>query len=296
MDRRAFTRWLGAAALLASSAGASTASPSCGLRSVIDRCADLEASLGGRLGVHCIDTGTGQSFGHRHDERFPLCSTFKWLAAAAVLEAVDAGRDSLERRLRIDTADLLEWSPVTAAFAGVPDGMTLARLCDAAIAHGDNPAAVKLLDAIGGIAGFNGFLRRIGDDVTRLDRGEPLMNEALPGDPRDTTSPAAMNADLRRLLLGDVLRPASRQRLVAWMMGTRHSDHRLRADLPPDWRLADKTGTGDTGTGTASDVGVYWPPHGAPIVLSVYITRATVPRERQEAAIAAIGRWVRNAV
>jgi beta-lactamase class A len=257
-----------------------------------ERCRALEAEVGGRIGVCVFDAAHGTATGHRVDERFPMCSTFKWLAAAALLARVDAAGEKLDRRIRFEEADLLEWAPVTKQRVG-GNGMSLAELAEAAVAQSDNTAGNLIVRQTGGIAGFNRFLRSIGDTQTRLDRGEPELNEALVDDPRDTTTPAAAVADLRRLLLDDGLSPSSREQLKTWMLATQTSNKRLRAGLPSGWRLADKTGTGNSGTGTASDVGVYWPPSGQPIVVAVYMTRVTVSRERQEAVIADVGRWAR---
>lgn len=253
-------------------------------------CQRLETDLGGRLGVSVLASPNGPAIGHRVDERFPMCSTFKWLAAAALLAQVDAGRLKLEHRVRFDRAALMDWAPVTRHRVGGA-GMTGAELCSAAIAESDNTAAQLVLNEIGGIEGWNRYVRSIGDTETRLDRGEPQLNEALPGDPRDTTTPTAMALDLQHLLLGDALSADSRRQLTDWMLATRYSGQRLRADLAPGWLLADKTGTGDHGS--ASDVGVYWPPAGAPLVVAVYLTQATAPRDHQEAAIADIGHWMR---
>lgn len=290
MHRRTFCLSLGS--LLAGIDRTALAAPASAFAT---RCQGLETELGGRLGVACLDTRTGDRFGYRADERFPFCSTFKWLAAAAVLAQVDAGREHLDRRIPFSRADLLEWSPVTGRHAD-GDGMTLGALCEAAITESDNTAANLLLEAIGGLGDANHYLRAIGDNTTRLDRHEPALNEAKPGDVRDTTTPAAMADDLRRVLLGDALSPASRAQLVDWMLATKTSDRRLRAAMPPGWRLADKTGSGNSGTGTAGDVGIYWPPGGAPIVVAVYLTQARVPPAAQEAAIATVGRWVRKRV
>jgi beta-lactamase class A len=288
MNRRNFTLLLGLTL-----AGLSETASARDFRGFHGRCQELEARLGGRLGVSCIDTGNDHVAGYRADERFPMCSTFKWLAAAAVLHRVDLGQERLDRRIEFGRDELLEWSPVTQHHAD-GNGMSLGELCEAAIAESDNTAANLILTAIGGIAAWNGYLRAIGDKRTRLDRREPMLNEARAGDVRDTTTPAAMLADLRHVLLGDALSAASREHLTQWMLATKYSGQRLRSGLPEGWRLADKTGTGNSGTGTASDVGVLWPPSGAPIVLAVYLTRARVSRQEQEAAIATVGRWVRE--
>lgn len=269
------------------------------------RLAAIEAGTGGRLGVAV--RGGGLEVAHRGAELFPMTSTFKLLAAAAVLRRVDAGQDRLDRVLRFSAADLVTYSPVTQPRADGP-GMTLAELCDAAVTLSDNTAGNLLLGTLGrsegrpgsrpgehdpesGPAGLTAFARALGDPVTRLDRWETALNEAAPGDPRDTTSPAAMLGLLEALLLGKALSDASRGHLLGWLLANRTGDRRLRAGLPAGWRAAEKTGTG--GNGTANDVGVLLPPGGRPpLLVSVYMTGATVPLEAREEAIAEVARAV----
>ena len=251
--------------------------------------ARIEAEGGGRLGVALLDTGSGILTGHRVEERFPMCSTFKVLAAGAVLARVDRREEAIERRVRFSTSDVVTASPVTKDHAG-EDGMTLSGLCEAALTLSDNTAGNLLLTAIGGPAGLNRFARELGDETTRLDRIEPDLNEALSGDPRDTTSPAAMAANLRALVLGDVLSARSRDLLIGWLLGCRTGDARLRAGLPSGWRIGNKTGSGERGT--ANDLAAIWPPARDPAILSVYLTGSTASPERRSALIAEVGRAV----
>jgi len=252
--------------------------------------AELEREVGGRLGVAVLDTATGRLTGRRLDERFPMCSTFKWLAAAKVLQRVDAGEESLGRQVPVSAADILDHSPTTGQHVG--GSLSLGELCDATIALSDNAAANLILATYGGPAAVTAFARTAGDRVTRLDRTEPALNESREGDPRDTTTPAAMARTLRAVLLGDVLKSTSREQLTAWMLGTQTSGERLRKGLPPGWRLADKTGTGSNGS--ANDVGVFWPPNRPPVVVAVYLTGGKAPLERRNAAIAEVARRFRS--
>ena len=254
--------------------------------------ARIEKEARGRLGVAVLDTQSGMQSGYRENERFPMCSTFKLLAAAAILRRVDEGSERLDRRRRFDAKDLVVYSPVTEKHTA--DGMTLAELCDAAVTLSDNTAGNLLLGALGGPAGITAFARLLGDPVTQLDRIEPELNEAKPGDPRDTTSPAAMTANLRALLVGDALSAASRAQLTAWLAANKTGDTRLRARLLAGWRVGDKTGTG--GNGSNNDVGVLWPPGRAPILVSAYLTETAVPPEQRNAAIAAVGQAVAQAL
>ncbi|MCK9684134.1 class A beta-lactamase [Scleromatobacter humisilvae] len=250
---------------------------------------EIEASVGGRLGVAVLDTATGELAGHRLDERFPMCSTFKFLAAALVLSRVDAGQERLDRRIVVTRADLLKYAPVASRHVGGA-GMTVAELCDAAITVSDNTAANLLLASAGGPAGVTAFARRIGDATTRLDRNEPSLNTAIPGDPRDTSTPRATAQTLRKVLLGDALSEAGRAQLVRWMTANTTGGRRLRAGVPSDWRVADKTGTGDLGS--TNDIGVLWPPRRAPLVVVSYLTDCKAPADDREAALAGVARSV----
>lgn len=249
---------------------------------------ELERRLGGaRVGVAVLDTQTGRRWAHRPDERFPMCSTFKVLACAAVLARVDAGRENLDRRVRFAAGDVVAHSPVTESRAG-GGGMALAEICEAAMTRSDNTAGNVILESLGGPSAVTDFARSLDDPATRLDRVETALNEAAPGDPRDTTTPGAMAADLRALVAGDVLSRRSRDRLAAWLVSNKTGGAKLRAGLPGGWRVGDKTGGG--GHGTTNDVAVVWPPGRGPLVVAVYITETAASPGDRDAAIAEIGR------
>lgn len=257
---------------------------------LIDEIKRLESESGGRLGVCVLETATNTRYVHRGDERFPMCSTFKVLAAAATLARVDAGKEQLTRRITFDASALVVNSPVTEKRVG-GDGMTLAEICDAAMTRSDNTAANFLLAGIGGPPGLTAFARGLGDQVTRLDRDEPSLNQALPGDPRDTTTPNAMASNLQALILGtSALSAASREQLTAWLIANKTGDTRLRAGFARDWRVGDKTGAGERGT--TNDIAIVWPPNNAPIVIAVYLTGATVSTAQQNAIVASVARAV----
>jgi beta-lactamase class A len=247
----------------------------------------LERRHGGRLGVSILDTGSGKRVGHRADERFPMCSTFKFLAAAQVLARVDRGEERLDRRIVYAKDDLVAYSPVTEKHVGEP-GMSLAELCHATITLSDNTAGNLLLASFGGPAGLTAFARSLGDGVTRLDRWETELNEAVPGDPRDTTSPAAMLDDMRSLLLGEALSPASRKQLADWLVATTTGDQRIRGGLPKGWRAGDKTGT--SGKGETNDIAIVWPPGRAPLLVTAYHAESKAPQETNNSVIAEVGR------
>jgi beta-lactamase class A len=248
--------------------------------------AALEGQSGGRLGVAVLHTGLGGFVGHRADERFPMCSTFKLLAAAAVLKRVDEGKEKLDRRVKFAASDIVVYSPVTKERAG-GEGMSLAELCAAAMTVSDNTAGNLILASLGGPQALNDYVRSLGDTVTRLDRIEPDLNEALPDDPRDTTTPAAMLKNIQALVVGRALSESSKEQLISWLVGNKTGDTRLRAHLPAGWRVGDKTGSGEHGT--TNDVGVAWPPQSAPVLIAVYLTGTMANGEARNRTISAVG-------
>jgi beta-lactamase class A len=248
--------------------------------------ADLERKYGGRLGVAILDTSITKTIAHRGDERFPMCSTFKFLAAALLLTRVDRRKESLDRRIIYKRGDLVAHSPTTEKH--LADGMTMREICAAALTLSDNTAANLMLDSFGGPPGVTAFARSLGDEVTRLDRREPALNEAAPGDPRDTTTPRAMLELMRKIVLGRALSAASREQLIAWMTANQTGGRRLRAGVPRGWRVADKTGSG--AHNTTNDIAVIWPPGRAPILLTAYYTEANASDAECETILREVGR------
>jgi beta-lactamase class A len=243
----------------------------------------LEARSGARLGVFAMRLG-GASVAWRADERFRMCSTFKALAAGAVLAKVDDGTERLDRSVRYGAHDLMDYAPVAKAHAG-KGAMTVAELCAAAVELSDNTAANLILASLGGPQGVTSFMRRLGDQTTRLDRIEPELNRGAPSDPRDTTTPRSMVDLWRRLLVEDALSPKSRDQLMAWLAACQTGADRLPLAAPKGWRIGHKTGSGDD---THGDVAILTPPAGRPILIAVYFN---LPKaDGHDALIAQAGR------
>jgi beta-lactamase class A len=253
----------------------------------------IEGRIGGRVGVAALNTANGEWLTRRAHERFAMASTFKWLLAAQMLHMDMHMPGFREQRVLFREDDLVDYSPVTRARIA-PNGvgeMSVEELCEAIIVVSDNTAANLLLVPAGGPSGLTHFLRAHGDAVTRLDRIEPDLNENAPGDERDTTTPDAMARTMQRLLLGDEpLNPASRQRLIDWLIACRTGRERLRAGLPADWRAGDKTGTGMNSA--VNDVAIIWPPGRPPILIACYLSESPAETATLNAAHAEIGRIV----
>ncbi|WP_067449350.1 class A beta-lactamase [Nocardia alba] len=231
--------------------------------------ADLESKYGARLGLSVLDTGSGAALAYRADERFPMASTFKGLACGALLQAHPLSTGYFDQVIRYTPADLVVNSSETGKH--LDTGMTVAALCDAAITLSDNTAGNMLLRLLGGPAGFTAFLRTLGDPVSRLDRWEPELNTAIPGDERDTTTAAALVANYRALVVGTALPEPERAQLATWLKASKTGATRIKAGLPADWIVGDKTGS--PAYGSALDVAVAWPPNRAPLVLAVLTTK-----------------------
>jgi beta-lactamase class A len=257
-----------------------------------ERFAAIEQRIGGRVGVAAFDTGSSAWLGHRMQERFAMCSTFKWLLAAHMLYMDMHMPGFREQQVRFSERDLLEYAPAARVNLG-RGWMTVEQMCEAIVVLSDNTCANLLLDGSMGPEGLTRFLRANGDAVTRLDRREPELNEVPPGDERDTTTPLAMAQTMQRFLLTEeVLNPASRERLIGWMVESRTGRERLRAGLPADWRAGDKTGTWNGAHNAANDVAIAWPPGRAPIIIACYLHANTVEFAARNAAHAEIARVV----
>lgn len=252
----------------------------------------LERQSGGRLGVFMLDTGTQRQFGYRADERFLTLSSFKWLACAHVLHRVDHGLESLERRIAFGQSALLPWSPVTREQADGA-GMRIADLCAAAITTSDNTAANLILESYGGPAALTAYLRQLGDTVTRLDRYELALNVRDPELPLDTTTPRSMAFLLNTLVLGKALSETSRQQLRDWLLRNTTGQTRLRAGLPRDWPVGEKTGTYQN---DANDSGIVWPPGRPPWIISAYLADSPTDSQTRDHIIAEVARLATTAL
>jgi len=251
-----------------------------------------EKASGGRLGVAVLDTANGALFSYRGDERFPMCSTFKLPLVAAVLYRADRHKVDLERRIPMSQGDIVGWSPFARTHIGAE--VSILELCRSTIIVSDNAAANLLLPVIGGPEGLTKTLRTFGDTVTRSDRNEPTMASATPGDARDTTTPLAMVALVRRILLSDLLSPANRKQLEDWLLACETGTQRLHAGVPSSWRVAHKTGTGPHGT--ANDVAVLWPPGKSALIAACYLTQGAGDDARRDAVLADVGRAIAAAI
>lgn len=256
--------------------------------SIQQKLADLEKNTGGRLGVALINTADNSQILYRGNERFPLCSTSKVMAAAAVLKQSESDSTVLTQRINIKKTDLVNYNPITEKHVGT--GMTLAELSAAALQYSDNTAMNKLISHLGGPDKVTKFARSIGDKTFRLDRTEPTLNTAIPGDKRDTTSPLAMANSLRSLTLAKALGEAQRAQLVEWLKGNTTGAQSIRAGLPETWTVGDKTGSGDYGT--TNDIAVIWPQNHAPLILVTYFTQPEQAAKARKDVLASAARIV----
>ena len=252
----------------------------------------VERSAGGPIGISLLDTHTGERFGHRANDRFPLCSTFKLLLAARLLHGADKGQWAMIERLPVTKADMLFNAPFTEKRIG--GSASLLELAEAMAVVSDNPAANIGLARVGGPAALTRWLRAIGDQTTRLDRNEPEMNNETPGDPRDTTTPAAMLATSRALVQGRILSPVARKTLFGWMQASKTADTMIRAALPPGWQEANKTGAGSWRA--RNIVSVMTPPGRNPIWVAAYLFAAKSELAERNRQFVPLGRAIVESV
>ncbi len=248
----------------------------------------LERTLNGRLGVFALDTNSGAQLGYRANERFPVCSTFKAFLAAAILDRSTRNPGMLQQRIRYTQNELVQHSPVTEKH--IADGMTVAELLDAVLKYSDNTGANLLMRLLGGPTAVSSFVRSIGNHEFRLDNWEPHMN-TTPNDPRDTSTPEAIGRSLQRIALGDVLKAPQREQLNKGLLSNSVAAALIRAGVPADWKVGDRSGGGSYGT--RNDIAILWPPKNRPpIVLAIYTTQHTKEAAAREDVIAAATRIV----
>jgi beta-lactamase class A len=251
--------------------------------------AAYERETGGRIGVYAENLSTGAKIAWRAEERFVMCSTFKASLAAFVLARVDNGEDRLEDMVAYGAKDILDYAPV--AKQNLAQGaMSVADMCKAIVELSDNTCANLLLARVGGPEALTAFWRSTGDTLSRLDHNEPELNRSPPGDPHDTTTPSAMAGNLRRLLLGTVLTPRSREHLTEWMVGCKTGNNRLRGGLPGDWKVGDKTG--NNGKDAAGDIAIAWTKSGGPVLACAYTQGGSPTPQQLEAVFREIGAMV----
>lgn len=241
----------------------------------------LEEQFAARLGVYAIDTGTGESVEFRSDERFAFASTYKALAAAAVLE--QNSLSEMDSVVTYDSGDIVTYSPITEA--EVDTGMTLHDIAAAAVQYSDNTAGNLLFDELGGPEGFESALAAVGDDVTVSEREETDLNSFVPGDDSDTSTPRALATALAAYAVGDALTPDKRQLFTAWLQGNTTGDALIRAGVPDGWTVGDKTGAADYAT--RNDIAVVWPSEGAPLVMAILSDKSEPDAEYDDRLIAA---------
>jgi beta-lactamase class A len=257
--------------------------------------AALEARVGGRLGVLMLDTASGRMTGHRYDAAFAMCSTFKLALAAAVLQQADQGRLKLDAALHYTQADMVAHAPITGPNLA-KGAMRIIDLAEAAQKTSDNVAANLLIKHLGGPAAITAIFRSWGDDVTRLDRYDPDLNNVPPGEARDTTTPHAFARSMANVLTDErILKPASRDILLQWMVDTNTGMRRIRGGLPPSWKSGDKTGTANSANfnNKTNDVAIFWPPERPPVIVTAFYEadgKYEVTRDADQAVLADVGR------
>ena len=258
---------VGAAGALLTAASCSTGQAAGPSSRVGAELVDIERATGTTIGLYAENLSSARKITHRHTESFPMCSVFKALAVAALMSEHSPYGDYWDKEISFDTTDLVDYSPITGE---AEDGkMTVAELADAALRFSDNTAANLLLQELGGPEAVTRFAREHEAMHTRLDRWEPELNEAVPGDPRDTTTPADIALLYRRILVDDTLGQLGQAKLRDWMLRNTTADERLGAAVDGDHELADKTGSG--GYGVVNDVGVIWRPDGSMTVIAVLV-------------------------
>ncbi|MGN7310937.1 class A beta-lactamase [Alkalicoccobacillus gibsonii] len=241
---------------------------------------ELEEEYDARLGIYVIDTANNQTIQYREDDRFAYTSTFKALAAAVLLQ--QNSLSALDEVRTYTQEDIVTYSPITEQY--VNDGMSLKDIAIAAVQYSDNTAGNLLFEELGGPKGFEEALRDSGDTTTMPSRIETELNEAVPGDSRDTSTPKALATTLEVFGLSEYLSADKRELFIEWLKGNTTGDSLIRAGVPENWEVGDKTGAG--GYGTRNDIAIVWPPDREPIVMAILSSRSEEDADYDDELIA----------
>lgn len=250
-----------------------------------DLLAALEDRYNAKIGFYGVNLGTGRTLAYRENDMFATCSAFKAYVAAQILQKDQRGELRITDQIYIDPAMAVPVASKTTE-PHVGGYLPLSELCSAAVRQSDNTATNIMVSMLGGPHTVTDFARSVGDERTWMVRWEPELNSAIPGDPRDTSSPRAMSTGFLNMLTGDILDEPHRALLWEWMSTITTGDKRIRAGLPPGWGIADKTGSGDYGS--TNDLGVAYGPNGERLQLGVMArTRSDDPKTPYNDAIVA---------
>ena len=245
----------------------------------------LEIAAKANIGVYAVDTDSGKIINYNPSKRFAYCSTHKVFTVAEILHRYSP--EQLQEVIHYKEDDILSYAPVTKEH--VDTGMTLFDICEAAVRLSDNTAANLIIAKLGGIKNFKLALRELGDDITNPVRLEPEMNEFIPGDDSDTSTPKQMALNLQKYILGDVLNEEQKQILINWMTDNTITDNLIKASVPDNCKVIDKSGSGTYGT--RNDIAIIYPESGKPIIMAIMTNRKmkyAIPDDKLIADIASV--------
>lgn len=247
----------------------------------------LENGFDGKIGVYAVNTENNQVVAYRADELFPVQSTFKVIAVAALLNKSKKDKNLLQQKIIYSSQELVGWVPITKLH--VNEGMTLAALSAATISYSDNTAVNLIIKQIGGPQAVTDFAHSIGNKTFNVVHYEANLNSD-PKDTRDTSTPKDMAISLEKIVLGNVLTPTDKQLLLSWLKNNTTGNQRIRAGVPMGWIVADKTGSGSYGI--ANDIAVVWSPACKPIVLAIYTNQKSKEAKSRDDIVALVTKAV----
>jgi beta-lactamase class A len=286
-------------------------------RALEERVRDLGRTFSGEVGITVRDIDSGWTTNWHGDHFYPQQSVSKFWVAITALQAADAGSLDLNERVTVTRQDLtLFHQPIAGEIGETGYTTTIGELMFRALTQSDNTCNDIVLRHAGGPSAVRAMLARNGLDGIRFGPGERLLQAGIAGlqwqpafaegnafyaarsslpmerrraaferyidDPIDGATPNGITNGLARLQRGELLSPASTQRLLSIMAQTHTGPNRLRGGLAPGWTISHKTGTGQIlGAEQAgyNDIGILHAPDGHNYALAVMIGRTSTPLE-----------------
>jgi beta-lactamase class A len=258
----------------------------------------IAAQAHGRVGVACSLPGKTLECDLAAGAGYPMQSTYKLPISMVVLHQVEQGRLKLDQTVHIVPSQLAapdDYSPLRDEHPHGAADVSIRELIQRAVTYSDNVASDTLLRAIGGGAVATAYFHSLGIDGIQIVYPEQAQNRDERLQYRNSATPRAYVALLRRLADNSPLSPEHTRFLFDCMYASHTGDHRLKALLPPGTPVADKTGTSGQNRPTmnaTNDFGLITLPNGQKLAVAVLIADSAAPFAVREHVIAEIGQAI----
>ncbi|WP_330746881.1 CGA/CIA family class A beta-lactamase [Chryseobacterium sp. CP-77] len=233
------------------------------------------------VGVSVLGFENGFRYNKNADKKLPMQSVFKFHIAAAVLNAVDQGKLSLDQKIKLDQSNLLEntWSPLRDQYAGKNAEVPLSEVIEYTVAKSDNNGCDILLRLLGGTQTVQKFMDSKGVKGFQIKYNEEDMHKDWNVQYENYSTTKSAVDVLKKFYDGKLLSKKSTDYLMKVLWSTSTGLNKMVEQLPKNTPVARKTGASgknDAGlTGAENEIGIVTLPNGKHYALAVFVSNST---------------------